>query len=94
MCLAAVLALAVVDVVCVIGRVVRALAAGITWTCRTASAPWGPREGHTSVIDAAGAIYVIGGIGFARVDGEYFRKDVWISTDKGAGRTLVVGRRC
>jgi hypothetical protein len=26
-----------------------------------ASAPWAARSGHTSVVDAAGAIYVIGG---------------------------------
>ncbi len=54
------------------------LAAGITWTSRTLKAGWGVREGHTSVIDAAGAIYVIGGY-----DGTYFQ-DVWASTDRGA----------
>ncbi len=61
-------------------------AAGVTWTCRTASAPWGVRWGHTSVIDAAGAIYVIGG------GGDSFCKDVWMSADKGADRTLALGR--
>jgi hypothetical protein len=60
-----------------IGRVSCASAAGVTWTCRTASAPWAARDGHTSVIDAAGAIYVIGG-GFAT-----FYADVWASTDGG-----------
>jgi hypothetical protein len=54
-------------------------AAGVTWTCRTASAPWAARDGHTSVIDAAGAIYVIGGEG----DGTWYQ-DVWASTDGGA----------
>jgi hypothetical protein len=57
----------------------RASAAGVTWTSRTASAPWGARADHTSVIDAAGAIYVIGGLG----DGGGFQ-DVWVSTDGGA----------
>jgi hypothetical protein len=39
------------------------LAAGITWTSCTANAQWAARIAHTSVIDAAGAIYVIGGLG-------------------------------
>ncbi len=39
----------------------RALAAGSTFTSRTTSAQWAARLGHTSVVDAAGAIYVIGG---------------------------------
>jgi hypothetical protein len=43
------------------------------------SAPWAARGSHTSVIDAAGAIYVIGGAG-----GGTNYKDVWVSTDKGA----------
>jgi hypothetical protein len=43
------------------------------------TAPWAVRSGHSSVIDAAGAIYVIGGVG----GGTYFN-DVWISTDGGA----------
>ncbi len=37
------------------------------------------RLGHTSVIDASGAIYVIGGEG----DNIYFN-DVWVITDGGA----------
>jgi hypothetical protein len=37
------------------------------------------RFGHTSVIDAAGIIYVIGGFSF----GTYYQ-DVWASTDGGA----------
>jgi hypothetical protein len=56
----------------------RALAAGVMWTSRTASAPWAARHQHTSVVDAAGAIYVIGGQGIG-----YFQ-DVWVSTDGGA----------
>jgi hypothetical protein len=61
--------------------------AGITWTSRTTSAGWAAREGHTSVIDAAGAIYVIGGIG-----GGTDLNDVWASTDGGADRTRSKGR--
>jgi hypothetical protein len=56
------------------------LAAGITWTSRTAKAPWAGRRGHTSVVDAAGAIYVIGGL--LGISGIYYR-DVWASTDGG-----------
>ena len=42
------------------------------------TAPWAARRYHTSVVDAAGAIYVIGGL----------YNDVWASTDGGArGRT-------
>ncbi len=66
-------------------RSVRArVATGVTWTSRTLAAPWGPRYDHTAVIDFSGAIYVIGGIGDALVDGAYYRKDVWVSTDGGA----------
>jgi hypothetical protein len=57
----------------------RALAAGVTWTLVIASAPWAARGDHTSVIDAAGAIYVIGG---GRFLGDH--DDVWASTDGGS----------
>jgi hypothetical protein len=61
-------------------------AAGATWTSRTTSAPWAARFLHTSVIDAAGAIYVIGGFGVSLGrDTDY--NDVWVSTDGGADRT-------
>ncbi len=43
---------------------------------------------HTSVIDAAGAIYVIGGISG---EGSAFYKDVWASTDGGARAGLAPG---
>ena len=67
--------------VSVIGRW-RCGAAGVTWTNRTTSAPWAARADHATVIDAAGAIYVIGGN-----DGSHnFYKDVWVSTDGGADR--------
>jgi hypothetical protein len=58
----------------------RAWAAGATWTCVIDSAPWAARWDHTSVIDAAGAIYVIGG-----TDGTFFN-DVWASTGGGTKR--------
>jgi hypothetical protein len=45
------------------------------------TAPWAARYGHTSVVDAAGAIYVIGG----RNDTTYFN-DVLVSTDGGDSR--------
>ncbi len=67
---------------------VRALAAGAMWRCRTASAPWAGRSGHTSVVDAAGAIYVIGGVN--RNTLTVFR-DVWASTDGGARAGLAPG---
>ncbi len=58
----------------------RASAAGVSWTSRTLAAPWAGRQGHTSVVDAAGAIYVIGGVG----DIITYYQDVWVSTDGGA----------
>ncbi len=66
----------------------RASAAGVTWTSRTANAPWAARQSHTSVVDAAGAIYVIGGSG----SGDF--NDVYASTDGGAraGLGRDVGR--
>ncbi len=57
-------------------------AAGVTWTCRTAKAGWAGRSAHTSVVDAAGAIYVIGG--FIIGSDAYYFQDVWVSTDGGA----------
>ncbi len=67
----------------------RVAAAGVTWTSRTTSAPWAARTGHTSVVDAAGAIYVIGGGYYA--DGWIFYQDVWVSTDGGARAGLGRG---
>ncbi len=64
-------------------------AAGDRWTSRTTSAPWAVRRRHTSVIDAAGAIYVIGGFD----GGTTYYKDVWLSTDGGADRTREGGTR-
>jgi hypothetical protein len=63
----------------------RASAAGVNWTSRTAKAEWAGRYFHTSVIDAAGAIYVIGGHGTTTLN------DVWASTDGGARAGLGPG---
>jgi hypothetical protein len=52
-----------------------------------ASAPWAARASHTSVVDADGAMYVIGGDGGNR----YFCRDVWVSTDGGARAESVEG---
>ncbi len=59
--------------------------AGVTWSPVTSNAPWAARYGHTTVIDAAGAIYVIGGEGAGGAITLY--NDVWSSADKGANRT-------
>ncbi len=61
-------------------------AAGRTFTSRTLAAGWAARQAHTSVIDAAGAIYVIGGWG-----GGTNYNDVWSSTDGGARAGLSRG---
>jgi hypothetical protein len=58
------------------------VAAGVTWTSRTTSALWAGRDLHTTVIDAAGAIYVIGGVA-----GSTYYNDVYVSRDGGADRT-------
>jgi hypothetical protein len=66
-------------------RVAVLVAAGVTWRLVIASAPWAARYTLTSVIDAAGAIYIIGG------DNGTLYKDVWASTDGGAERTRYRG---
>ncbi len=58
-------------------------AAGVTWDLVTSNAPWAGRSGHTTVIDAAGTMYVISGYGGSAG----FLNDVWVSADKGANRT-------
>jgi hypothetical protein len=68
--------------ICVGHRSLGHVAAGATWTRVTASAPWAARYGHTSVINAAGAIFVIGG------GSSSYYNDVWVSTDGGADRAL------
>ncbi len=51
------------------------------------TAPWAGRVAHTTVIDAAGTIYVIGGEG---INGNFFN-DVYASTDGGARPDSVGG---
>jgi hypothetical protein len=57
-----------------------ASAAGRTFSNRTLKAEWAARFFHTSVVDASGAIYVIGGWS----GGGTYYSDVWASTDGGA----------
>jgi hypothetical protein len=64
------------------------VAAGVTWTCVIANAPWPARHAHTTVIDAAGAIYVIGGSGSTGP-----LNDMWVSTDGGADRSCMDTQR-
>jgi hypothetical protein len=71
-------------------RFARASAAGKTWTSRTTGAPWAARRYHTSVVDAAGAIYVIGG-DISSISSVTGYQDVWASTDGGAGPDSVKG---
>jgi hypothetical protein len=54
------------------------------------TAPWAGRAYHTSVVDAAGAIYVLGGIILNGSYSTYFN-DVWASTDGGARTGLAPG---
>jgi hypothetical protein len=66
------------------------VAAGVTWTARTTSAPWAGRYGHETVVDSAGAIYIIGGSSvIGGLSGTYYN-DVWVSTDKGADWTRAL----
>ena len=51
------------------------------------TAPWAARWFHTTVVDAAGTIYVIGG----RTSGGNYFHDVWASTDGGARPDSGVG---
>ena len=63
----------------------RAFAAGRTFSSRTLKAGWAARSYHTSVVDASGAIYVLGD------DGGTYYNDVWASTDGGARAGLGRG---
>ena len=69
-------------------RVMCASAAGRTFGLRTAKAEWAARSSHTSVVDAAGAIYVLGG---TTNGGTTLFQDVWASTDGGARPESVGG---
>ena len=59
----------------------------------TRKAPWDARYEHTSVIDAAGNIYVLGGY-----NNDNIYSDVWMSADKGetlhAAARLYRGDAC
>jgi hypothetical protein len=69
-----------------------ASAAGVSWTSRTLKAGWAARCFHTSVVDAAGAIYVIGGFSYTGGGtGGIYYQDVWVSTDGGARTGLGQG---
>jgi hypothetical protein len=59
--------------------VVRPRAAGESWAIVTPSAPWAGRADHKTVINDAGAIYVIGGWSGS----DAFYDDVWMSTADG-----------
>jgi len=52
---------------------------GTTWKEQVPSASWSARETHSTVIDAEGNFYLLGGLNF---DGSNLN-DVWKSTDKG-----------
>ncbi len=56
-----------------------------------ANAPWAARSWHTTVVDAAGAIYVIGGLSFRTGEGTIYLNDVWGSIDGGARPDSVGG---
>ncbi len=62
----------------------RPSAAGTTWGLVTGDAPWAARVGHTTVIDAAGTMYLMGGAGVTKYN------DVWQSTGAGANVTWSV----
>jgi hypothetical protein len=64
------------------------LGAGVTFSNRTLAAEWAARREHASVVDAAGAIYVIGGAGRGVTN---FFNDVWVSTDGGSRAGLGRG---
>jgi hypothetical protein len=51
------------------------------------TAEWAARYGHSTVIDAAGAIYVLGGYGSSK-----YLRDVWTSTDGGVLPDSAGGR--
>ncbi len=74
---------------CVLPSVARPHAAAATWRLVVANAPWAARGYHTTVIDAAGAIYVIGGWSGRGID---YYNDVWASTNGGAGRARGYSR--
>jgi hypothetical protein len=66
----------------------RRCAAGVTWSLVTSDALWAARHMHTTVIDAAGAMYLIGGLSYEKKNNSFYNiNDVWVSANKGANRT-------
>ena len=63
----------------------RPRAAGTTWKLVAGDAPWAARAGHTTVIDAASTMFLMGGI-----DGQKAYNDVWQSSGAGANVTWSV----
>ena len=61
----------------------RACTAGATWTRVTDNATWAARREYTSVIDAAGYIYVLGCVVDIGHEEVYNYNDVW-RADQGA----------
>jgi hypothetical protein len=68
---------------------------GASWRLVIASPPWTARYSFPCVIDAAGAIYILGGYAStgASSGNIYYNNDVYVSTDGGADRTQAVLRR-
>ena len=56
---------------------------GATWTQQTASAGWSARSEHSSVVMPDGSIVLMGGFGGYDND-NFYKNDVWRSTDNGA----------
>ncbi len=67
----------------------RPRAAGTTWGLVTGDAPWAARIAHSTVIDAAGTMYLMGGFN-GQIPGEKLYNDVWQSTGAGANVTWSV----
>ena len=65
----------------------RPRAAGTTWGLVTGDAPWAARGGHTTMIDAAGTMYLMGG---SNAEKHLNYNDVWQSTGAGANVTWSV----
>jgi hypothetical protein len=59
--------------------------AGASWTRITANAEWKARYGHASVIDAAGSIYLLGGVGGNKL---YFSA-TWRSANQGEAPQML-----